>query len=246
MGIEQHKDLIDKNRGLWKRKPLLRTVYVDLYRTMQKHLSPAPGNVVELGSGMGTISEVMPDCVRTDLFAYPWLDLVENAYKLSFESESVSNLLMVDVFHHLRYPGNALREFHRVLVPGGRVILMEPGLGALGRLIYEWMHVEPVGRPQEITWEAPQEWSPHEVDYYAAQGNATWIFKQRRFDEKLGQWKIVEIREITALAYAASGGYSGPQLYPTAAYPFVKSFEKLLQFLPNLFATRLLVVLEKK
>lgn len=246
MGIEQHKDLIDKNRGLWRRKPLLRTVYVDLYRTMQKHLSPAPGNVVELGSGMGTISEVMPDCVRTDLFAYPWLDLVENAYKLSFESESVSNLLMVDVFHHLRYPGNALREFHRVLVPGGRVILMEPGLGALGRLIYEWMHVEPVGRPQEITWEAPQEWSPHEVDYYAAQGNATWIFKQRRFDEKLGRWKIVEIREITALAYAASGGYSGPQLYPTAAYTLVKSFEKLLQFLPNLFATRLLVVLEKK
>ncbi|MEY2818608.1 MAG: hypothetical protein RL275_2071 [Chloroflexota bacterium] len=246
MGIERHKDLIDVNQELWHRKPLLQTVYTDLYSTMQRCLSKTTGRNLELGSGMGSIHEVMPDCLRTDLFHYPWLDLVENAYCLSFEDESISNLLMVDVFHHLRYPGNALKEFLRVLKPGGRLIMMEPGLGLLGRIIYEWMHVEPVGKAKDITWLAPENWSPHEMDYYAAQGNATRIFTSELFHDQLEEWNIVEVKRIAALAYAASGGYSGPQLYPTKVYPFIKSLERLLQIFPAIFTTRLLVVLEKK
>ena len=246
MGIERHKDLIDVNQELWHRKPILQTVYTDLYRTMQKYLSRTTGRDLELGSGMGSIHGVMPDCLRTDLFHFPWLDLVENAYCLSFESGSISNLLMVDVFHHLRYPGNALKEFLRVLKPGGRLILMEPGLGLMGRIIYEWMHVEPVGRAEDITWHAPENWSPHEMDYYAAQGNATWIFTGELFTGQLKEWNIVEVKRIAALAYAASGGYSGPQLYPTKGYRFVKSLERILQIFPAIFTTRLLVVLEKK
>jgi SAM-dependent methyltransferase len=246
MGIERHRDLIDINQELWHSKPILQTVYIDLYRTMQKYLSQIPGSNLELGSGMGSIHEVMPECLRTDLFHYPWLDSVENAYCLSFKDGSISNLLMVDVFHHLRYPGTALNEFMRVLAPGGRLILMEPGLGLMGKIIYEWMHVEPVGKAKNVTWCAPEGWSPSEVDYYAAQGNATWIFTSNSFAEYLTEWKIVEIKQIAAFAYAASGGYSGPQLYPTVAYPFIKSVEKILQLFPTLFTTRILVVLEKR
>ncbi|HNO94256.1 MAG TPA: hypothetical protein PKJ84_08800, partial [Anaerolineales bacterium] len=83
MGIERHKYLIDINQELWHRKPILKNVYTDLYRIMQGYLSQVSGKNLELGSGMGTIHEVMPDCLRTDLFHYPWLDLVENAYSLS-------------------------------------------------------------------------------------------------------------------------------------------------------------------
>lgn len=246
MGIEQHKDLIDKNQTLWKRKPLLQKVYTDLYRIMESCRSQAPGVTVELGSGMGSISEVMPDCLRTDLFRFPWLDLVENAYCLSFKDASISNLLMVDVFHHLRYPGTALNEFLRVLAPGGRLIMMEPGLSALGQIVYGLLHVEPIGHARHISWFAPQTWNRTDMDYYAAQGNATRIFVQNNYANELSSWHIVKTKRIAALAYAASGGYSGPQLYPADAYPFIKSFEKILQHFPMLFATRLLVVLEKK
>lgn len=246
MGIEQHKYLIDKNQSLWKRKPLLRKVYTDLYRTMEGYRSQASGMTLELGSGMGSISEVMPDCLRTDLFPFPWLDLVENAYCLSFKDSTISSLLMVDVFHHLRYPGTALNEFLRVLTPGGRLIMMEPGLSALGQLIYGLLHVEPIGYANNISWFAPEGWQRNDMDYYAAQGNATRIFVQKRFADQLTNWKIIKTKRIAALAYAASGGYSGPQLYPAAAYPAIKSLEKFLQLFPILFATRLLVVLEKK
>ncbi|NJN80084.1 MAG: class I SAM-dependent methyltransferase [Anaerolineales bacterium] len=212
---------------------------------MNEYRSSVTGKTVELGSGMGSISEVISDCIRTDLFPYPWIDQVENAYHLSFEDTSISNLLMVDVFHHLRYPGNALQEFLRVLKPGGRVIMMEPGLSALGYLIYGLLHVEPIGMAKESSWFAPEGWKIENIDYYAAQGNATRIFVGKHFADYLSDWNVVKVKRLTALAYAASGGYSGPQLYPTAAYPFVKFIEKLLRPFPALFATRLLVVLEK-
>lgn len=246
MGIQLHNELIDKNHKLWNRKPLLRIVYTDLYQQMKKHLSHVSGKTVELGSGMGSIRETLPDCILTDLFPYPWIDQVENAYQLSFENESISNLLMVDVFHHFRYPGNALKEFQRVLTSGGHIILMEPALSLLGYIVYGLLHIEPIGKAKDITWFAPEKIQINDVDYYAAQGNATRIFVQKYFSEQLSDWKIVKVERIAALAYAASGGYSGPQLYPTFAYRFIKWTEKLLQFFPALFATRLLVVLEKK
>lgn len=246
MGIQLHNDLIDKNHQLWNRKPLLRIVYADLYQKMKEQLSNVSGKTVELGSGMGSIRETLPNCILTDLFPYAWIDQVENAYQLSFENESVSNLLMIDVFHHFRYAGNALQEFQRVLNSGGRVIMMEPALSLLGYIVYGLLHVEPIGRAKNITWFADEKKSLEAMDYYAAQGNATRIFVQKYFSEKLSDWKIIKVERLPALAYAASGGYSGPQLYPTFVYRFIKQTEKLLQFFPALFATRLLVVLEKK
>lgn len=246
MSLDLHKDLIDKNYKIWNSKPLLRAVYMDLYQVMKQYSSNTKGSSVELGSGIGSIREVIPDCIRTDLFPYPWIDQIENAYRLTFDDSSIANILMVDVFHHLRYPGNALKEFHRVLKPGGRIIMMEPGLGLLGYIIYGLLHIEPIGTVKDSSWFAPEGWEVDKMDYFAAQGNATRIFVQRHYADRLNDWSVVKIKQIAALAYAASGGYSGPQLYPMRAYSFVKRLENLLQFFPALFATRLLVVLEKK
>jgi hypothetical protein len=123
---------------------------------------------------------------------------------------------------------------------------MEPGLSLLGHIVYGLLHVEPIGKMKDMQWSAPEGWSANDMDYYAAQGNATRIFVQKHFAERLRDWKIVEVKRIAALAYAASGGYSGPQLYPSAAYSLMKAIEKLFQPFPALFATRLMVVLEKK
>lgn len=201
--------------------------------------------IVELGSGMGHIREVIPNCITTELFPYPWIDQIENAYKLSFEDESVSDLISTDVFHHLKYPGTALKELHRVLRKGGRVILLEPCMSLLGLLVYGVFHVEPIAVTQKFGWFAPNGWLPDHMDYYAAQGNATRIFVGNRYHPQLTAWKTIKTIRLSALAYAASGGYSGPQLYPTGMYSAVKSLEKILDLFPFLFATRLLVVLEK-
>jgi len=246
MGIHLHQDSIEKNSEYWNRKPLLQTLYGDFYRLVAKNLSNlSESRVVELGSGLGNIHEVIPNCLRTDLFPNPWIDQIENAYALSFPDETISDLILTDVFHHLKYPGTALKEFLRVLRRGGRVIMLEPCLSALGLLVYGVLHDEPIAVTQNIEWEAPAGWSPERVDYYAAQGNASRIFLGKDFRHRLGDWQKLETVRLSAIAYAASGGFSKPQLYPTAALPLIRKLENILNLFPSLFATRLLVILEK-
>jgi len=246
MGIDLHQDQINQNREYWNRKPLLQQLYGDFYRLVAQNLSNLPdAKIVELGSGLGNIHEVIPNCLRTDLFPNPWIDQVENAYKLSFADESISDLILTDVFHHLKYPGTALKELSRVLRKGGRVIMLEPCISALGLLVYGLFHDEPIAITKDIEWNAPQDWSPEKIDYYAGQGNATRIFVGNSFRPKLGDWQKLKTMRFSAIAYAASGGFSKPQLYPTSMLPLIKKLEKLLDLFPILFATRLLVILEK-
>ena len=143
--LQEHNIEIQKNLQLWKKKPLLRKVYADFYQTIAHHLrQDLNGLTIEIGSGTGNIKDAIPTCIRTDLFPNPWVDRVENAYILSFMDASVATLILFDVFHHLRYPGTAIQEFHRVLVPGGRVIIFDPFISLAGRLIYGFFHHEPI------------------------------------------------------------------------------------------------------
>ena len=177
---------------LWRRKRSLRKAYHAFHQLIAKNLSMlATGSVVELGSGIGNIKEVIPNCLRTDLFPNPWLDRVENAYELSFADNSLSDLILFDVFHHLRYVGTALEEFHRVLMPKGRVLIFEPRISLLGALVFGLFHDEPVAFHDPIQWMAPPIWRPNQVDYYAAQGNATRIFIGGEFRENLAGWEVI-------------------------------------------------------
>ena len=246
MDTSRHNEEIARNLEHWNRKPSLQKSYRAFHQLIAHHLAEsAEGLIVELGSGIGNIKETIPDCLRTDLFPNPWVDQVENAYQLSFSDDSVSNLIMFDVFHHLRYPGTALAEASRVCAPGGRLIIFEPCVSLLGRLVYGPLHNEPLALNEEITWQAPDGWSAVDVDYYAAQGNAGRVFLGDEHQELLKPWEIVHSQRLSAVSYVATGGYSMPRLYPDFAYPLMRGMDRILDYLPRLFATRLLVVLEK-
>jgi SAM-dependent methyltransferase len=247
MNLEQHNAEIQENLAYWNNKPTLRKVYRGFHEAIGAQLSGIQGHhIAELGSGIGNIKEVIPACIRTDLFPNPWIDQLESAYRLSFDNESASDLILFDVFHHLRYPGRALEEFQRVLVPGGRVIIFDPCVSLLGRLIFGLCHHEPIGLREPITWLPPSGWDVDKDDYYAAQGNAFRVFVKDEFESDLRTWKRVLCRRLSAISYVATGGYSKPQLYPQSMLPVMRSIDRVCDFLPAVFATRLLVVLEKK
>ena len=242
--LTQHDTEIHENQRHWEAKPVLREIYAGFHRLIASQLSQVSGVTVELGSGIGNIKEVIPNCLRTDLFPNPWLDQTENAYKLSFENSSVSNLILFDVFHHLEYPGLALKEFKRVLKPGGRVIIFDPYISLLGSIVFGLLHHEPVAFNRPITWDAPSTWSSTEERYYAAQGNATRVFFGNKFKQNLADWNVVTRQRFACISYVASGGYSKPQMYPDFALPFMRSVDQVCNYFPWIFATRCLVALE--
>ncbi|MBM3883452.1 MAG: class I SAM-dependent methyltransferase, partial [Verrucomicrobia bacterium] len=208
----QHQVEIQRNRQVWARKPLLRRIYSGFYDRILKQVDVAlPGRVVEVGSGMGNLKARCPGAVATDLFANPWVDAVCDAYELPFAAGTLSHLILFDVFHHLEFPRAFLREAHRTLVSGGRLLLFEPYLSLVSWAAYGLGHPEPVG------WGLPistAEVAPKHRAYYPAQGNDTRWFFSRRHPVRLAGWEAVECEAFAAFSYLLSGGFSRRAWYP--------------------------------
>ncbi len=238
---------IRRKREAWERKPSLRKIYRQFHAGISGKLRTASqGLTVELGSGTGDLRETIPACLMTDTFSASWLDRRENAYALSFADNSVENLILFDVWHHLEFPGTALDEFERVLGPAGRLILFEPAMSLVGKIVYGLFHPEPIALDGPIVWHAPAGFDPDAAPYFAAQSRAERIFHRRECPQWTARWNLVSLESITSFAYLLSGGFSGRQLYPDRLLPALQRADRLLGDLPGIFAARLLIVLEKK
>ncbi|MFZ4775534.1 MAG: class I SAM-dependent methyltransferase [Terrimicrobiaceae bacterium] len=247
MSLDQHNTEIHENRRSWEKKKSLRFAYAGFYRMIADCLDPdLEGLKLELGSGMGNIKDFIPDCITSDLFPNPWLDRIESAYHLDFADASISHIILFDVWHHLEYPANALAEARRVLVPGGRMIIMDPAMSLLGRLVYGKYHHEPLGFNVPFPEVPVPLESKNGPGYFAAQAAAHRVFLKREIPALLDGWNIESTQRITSFTYLGSGGFRGPQLFPDFAIPFLSVVDRTLGYFPGLFSARMLVVLSKK
>jgi SAM-dependent methyltransferase len=242
--IEQHQVEIQQNLRVWESKPLLREIYAGFYRRITALLDASvPGQIVELGSGVGNLKSHLPQALATDLFPNPWLDLVCDAYEMPFAAGSVSHLVLFDVFHHLEAPNAFLKEARRVLAPGGRIILFEPFISLCSFPIYGLLHHEPVA------WRKPiqlAESFPAPRGYYAAQGNATRLFFNHEVRDWPAGWELAHAEAFSAFHYLLSGGFSKPALYPAAALKCLCWLDEKLSGRPGVFGGRCLVALRSR
>jgi len=243
--IAEHQRQIEENLRYWEAKPVLREIYRDFHRLLARYLSAVPGETVEIGSGIGNIKEVVPECVRTDIFPNPWIDRQENIYRLGMRDGSVSNLILFDVFHHLEYPLDALDECSRVLHPGGRLLVFDHAMSFAGAVFSKLVHHERAGFLRDYKLRAASESGRQPPRYYADHANAWRIF-ERRFDELLRPaWEKVAVVKLPAVRWLLSGGYRGRCLVTKTTAPLVMFADRIASVVPGVFALRSLVVLEK-
>jgi len=82
-----------------------------------------------------------------------------DVYDLPLLSESVDFVLLMEVIEHLEHPETAAQEIHRVLVPGGRLVIVFPNdrFFKIARILTLRFH-EAAHDPGHI-----RQWAPHEM-----------------------------------------------------------------------------------
>ena len=241
-----HKKIDSENRKTYQNKDLIKIIYNNYYKKIKENIYLSDKKkILELGSGGGNIKKIIQNCITSDQFKNENIDRIENIYKINFKKNSISNIILIDVFHHLQFPSLALKEMHKVLIKNGRIIMIEPAMGFIPRIVYKIFHYEPNGFNLRIKWNNIPKKIPSSNKYFAAQSIPWRAFFLKELNLK-SKYSIKLIKPFSDFAFLLSGGYSYKALYPKILYSLIKLIDKILTTISiRIFSARMLIVLEK-
>jgi SAM-dependent methyltransferase len=78
---------------------------------------------LDIGCANSPYSHYFPNRVGFDIVPGPGVDVVGDAHSLPFPDASFEQILCTEVLEHLHTPEQAIAEMHRVLKPGGIILL---------------------------------------------------------------------------------------------------------------------------
>jgi len=238
-------DRPEEYRKVWDSKPVLRAVYSDFYRRIAERLVEGP--TLEIGGGSGNLKAFAPDVISSDIVPAPWLDLVCDAQAIPVGNETLSNIVMVDVLHHVERPIRFLNEAARTLRAGGRLVLCEPAITAVSYPFYRWFHPEPVDMRADPFADGPL--NPDRDPWDANQAIPTLMFHKNRdaLAAALPALHVTAADRFSFLAYPASGGFRPWSLMPAAiAKGLLKAEWSIRRLWGPIGAFRTLVTIEKR
>jgi SAM-dependent methyltransferase len=245
----QAQEQLLRHRRVWEEKPILRRVYNEEFFARLLAFRKPGGVSVEVGAGPGFFKRAARDVISTDLIRCPWLDAIADAQKLPFRDASVSNVFGLDMLHHLAAPMTFLSDIARVLMPGGRLILIEPWITPFSYLIFRFLHQERCDL-SEMPWAADA--AGGNAGKMAFDGNQAIPYllfgPKHRADtlESLPALKLVALEPFCLFAYLLSGGFKPMNLLPEFLYGAVSTFERVtLPMWRRLAALRVAIVLGK-
>jgi SAM-dependent methyltransferase len=244
MLIGSSENLHDFQRA-WDLKPVLRLVYADMFRRMMAELVSGP--TLEIGGGIGNLKELMGNVWSSDIQYSERLDLVTDAQRLPFRSGSLSNIVMLDVLHHLQFPIHFLREAAYALRPGGRIVMIEPAITWGSSIFYRFLHREPVNMAADPLIEGTP--TPGRDPYISNQAIPTLLATKHRnrFHKLVPQLRLQSVRWFSFIVYPLSGGFRRWCLIPTSAVARGLDIERRLEpIFGDILGFRVLMRIERR
>lgn len=236
-----------EHREVWEKKAVLRLVYGDYYRRLFA-ACPAEGAVLDIGGGSAHAKSFRADIVTLDILPFPGIDVVADAHALPFADSSFSAIVMLDVLHHLARPVAFLHEAARVLAPGGRLAMIEPGITPVSWWFYNFLHQEPVDMSADPF--AMTQDQPGKDPFASNQAIPTLLFGRpaglARLANEVPELAVAKVDWLSLAAYPLSGGFKRWCLVPAAAVkPLIGVEDRMPGFLRRLAGFRLFTVLER-
>lgn len=242
-----HTELDDPETTLQHRriileKPFLKSVYLKWYHEISIHAqfdSNKPH--LELGSGGGFIKDIFPQVITSDILELSHIDKCVNAEKLPFQDNSLASISMLNVFHHIPRPYLFLKEAERCLIPGGKIIMIEPANTLFSSFIYRNFHHEPFepNGEREILPGNPLSNSNQALPFIY------FVRDVQQFKNDYPALKIKSYTNHTPLLYLLSGGVSRSALVPKFTFGFFQFVEKLIAPLNSALGLFTTIVIQK-
>jgi ubiquinone/menaquinone biosynthesis C-methylase UbiE len=105
---------------------------------------PQKGRLLDIGGGTGRVIDSLRYRVRAPVLVDPSISMLHYsiarelpsvcapAEHLPLASRSFDRIMMVDALHHVKNQKKTADELWRVLVPGGRLVILEPDINKFG------------------------------------------------------------------------------------------------------------------
>jgi len=240
-------EILKRHREIWNQKKILRQIYADWHRIIMENIIE-DGTTLEVGSGGGYLKEYYPELITSDYVYCEWLDVVLDAHQIPYRDNSLDNIIIIDVLHHLEYPYLFLQEIQRVLKNNGRLIMLEPYISPFSYYVYKYFHQEGI----DFGFHAFNQEKFIEKDRKKPfDGNNAIpkiiFFKEiEKFNNEFPCLQIVKQKLLSFIFWPLSGGYEHKCFIPKWSIPFFLFLERSLSSFPKLFAFRMFLVLKLK
>lgn len=204
-------------------KPVLRDIYKEWYSAIANRLVDLRQlPILELGAGAGFLKTQIPYLITTDILQCRTVDAVADGTKLPFIDRSLSAIVMTNVLHHIPDPKQFFHEAIRCVVPNGKLVMIEPWMTPISRLVYTFLHHEPYDM-KAIDWKlegnGPLSSSNMALPWNVFQRDRT------RFLDEFPQLNLHELKLFGGWRYTLSGGVGWNQIFPDRLISLLTPFD---------------------